>query len=117
MARETEKIKTKLLDGSEIEVDWYTTISFPKLNALQDKLVILTKKENFGYLKEGEVGSSSVMMDLLKELWADTTYKVDQVDGTSFMEALMKRFSKFLGGANKGNSSGNSDVSNDGANE
>lgn len=100
MERATEKIKVKMLDGTDAEVLVYKSVGIIPLQEIKKELfggMAVSKKsvdENSVELPIDK--TQSVIITLAKAIWADKNYKLEDVDGVTLVPYLTERLNTFL---------------------
>lgn len=96
----TEKVKVKLIDGTETEVLIKKFIGFRKKQQIYNKAMSGTKLKSGQSNQDLEINASNAMdiiSDIAEEVWYDKNIKLDDVEGDSLYKVLTERFDTFLG--------------------
>jgi hypothetical protein len=100
--RLTEKVKMKLVDGTEQEVLLYKFLGARVALKIQNKLLAGTKINPKSVdsieLDGGIIGD--LTLDIAQAIWADKNITIDDVNGSSLQEVVFERLDYFLGGFN-----------------
>ena len=94
--RAKEKIKVVLINGQEAEVEIYKYLTLPEKYAIMNegtKGLKIKDKNNI----EFDSSLLDIIPILARKIWADKTYKIEDVDGNSLNKVISEKLGWFLG--------------------
>jgi hypothetical protein len=95
----TEKVKVRLINGTEAEVLIKKYIPFRKKQQIYQKAmdgIKINSKKNDEIDFDASRGMN-IISELVEEVWADKNISLDEVEGDSLYKIINERFSTFLG--------------------
>jgi hypothetical protein len=98
VTRATERVKVKLIDGNDVEVNIYKYLTTREKQSVISEAFDGIKVKKFD---ESEFEASklfSIITKLAEVTWADKNVTLDEVEGDSLSEVMVDRFESFLGG-------------------